>query len=125
MPHVLLIDDNAPLRGLLREMLESRSFHVAEAGDGAEALRAVRQHRPDVVVCDVLMPEKDGLQTIRELRALQPGLKVVAMSGGGGARVNLLGAARAFGAAELLQKPFGLDALTAAIGRALAAPALA
>jgi CheY-like chemotaxis protein len=121
---VLVVDDNPAMRLVARTMLEAAGYEVAEAGSGAEALDALRGRRADVALCDLLMPGEDGLQTIRGLRALQPGLKVVAMSGvapGGGA--DALGRARAAGAAETLRKPFDLAVITAAVERALRAPA--
>ena len=95
MAQVLVVDDNPALRLVARAMLEAAGHGVAEAGSGAEALDALCGRRADVVLCDLSLPGMDGLQTIRELRALQPGLKVVAMSGVGppGAGVDLLGQA--------------------------------
>jgi CheY-like chemotaxis protein len=126
MARVLVIDDNAAVRLVARAMLQATGHDVEEAGGGAEAVEAFRGQPADLVLCDVFMPEKDGLQTIRELRALEPGLKVIAMSGvGSRTGVDVLAIARAFGAAEALRKPFDLAALTGAVERALRTPALA
>jgi CheY-like chemotaxis protein len=122
---VLVVDDNPAMRLVARAMLEAAGYEVAEAGSGAEARDALRGWRADVALCDLLMPGENALQIIRELRALQPGLKVVAMSGVGppGAGVDLLGQAQAVGAAEALCKPFDRATLTAAVERALRGPA--
>jgi two-component system chemotaxis response regulator CheY len=126
MARVLVVDDNATVRLMARAMLEAGGFQVAEASDGAEALHAFCLEPADVILCDIFMPEKDGLQTIRELRALKPNVKIVAMSGVRFQRgIDVLGMARAFGAAETLTKPFDRAALVAAVERALHAPAVA
>ena len=126
MAQVLVVDDNPGLRLVARAMLEAAGHEVAEAGSGAEALDALCGRRADVALCDLLMPGENALQIIRELRALQPGLKVVAMSAArppaGG---DVLGQARAAGAAETLCKPFDLAAVAAAVERALRAPDVA
>ena len=127
MAQVLVVDDNPGLRLVARAMLEAAGHEVAEAGSGAEALDALCGRRADVVLCDLSLPGMDGLQTIRELRALQPGLKVVALSrvGLSESGVDVLGQARAAGAAETLCKPFDLAAVAAAVERALRAPDVA
>jgi CheY-like chemotaxis protein len=126
MAQVLVVDDNPALRLVARAMLEAAGHEVAEAGSGAEALDALRGRRADVVLCDLSLPGMDGLQTIRELRALQPGLKVVAMSAARPpADGDILGQARAAGAAETLCKPFDHAAVAAAVERALRAPDVA
>jgi CheY-like chemotaxis protein len=124
---VLVVDDDGGVRLVARVMLEAAGHEVADVGDGGEAVRAFRGRPADLVLCDVFMPNKDGLQTIRELRALAPGVRVVAMSGGhtGFPGADFLCLAPAFGADSTLSKPFGRLALAAAVGRSLAAPAVA
>jgi CheY-like chemotaxis protein len=125
MAQVLVVDDNPAVRLVARAMLQYGGHEVAEAGSGAEAVDALRGRRADVVLWDLSLPGVDALQTLRDLRALQPGLKVVAMSGvAPGEGVDALGQARASGAAEILHKPFDLAAATAAVERALRAPAV-
>src|SRR5947209_4368981 len=100
---VLIIDDDAKVRAVLRVMLESAGFEAAEAGDGEEGVRAFRRLEADVVLCDLFMPGRDGLEAIRGLRREFPGVKVIAMSGGGfGGAVDMLPAARLLGAAAVL-----------------------
>ena len=68
MKQILLVDDEPVLRSVLRQFLEFSGFEVVEAGDGAGALALARQRRPDIVLTDLLMPQKDGLDFCREMR---------------------------------------------------------
>ena len=114
---ILVIDDEAGLRKTVRGMLEGHGLKVEEAADGEIGMQVFRQLGADVVLCDIFMPTRDGLETIREMRRLAPGVKIIAISGGGpGGSVDLLPLARRMGAAEVLHKPFGRSELLAAIG---------
>jgi two-component system, chemotaxis family, chemotaxis protein CheY len=120
MTFVLIIDDDDDVRGVLRLMLESEGFEVAESRDGAEGIQALRQQAADLVFCDLFMPGKDGLEVIQELRRDFPGVKVIAMSGGGySGTMALLDVARQLGAVEALSKPFSVTDAVAAARRAL------
>jgi two-component system OmpR family response regulator len=68
MPDILVVDDDAHLREVVRFALEKAGHHVREARDGAAALRAVDEHAPDLIVLDIVMPEQDGLAVCREIR---------------------------------------------------------
>jgi CheY-like chemotaxis protein len=121
MTRVLVIDDEDLLREAIREMLEDAGYEVAEEADGAAGVRAFREAPADVVITDIIMPNKDGIRTIWELKQLRPELRIIAMSGGvpGGPRSDLP-LATAYGAARTLQKPFTraelLGAVAAVIG---------
>src|SRR5262249_44040719 len=115
MARVLVVDDEAQVRGLLRTILEPAGHHVLDAGDGAEALRVVRREGVDLVFCDLFMPGQDGLETIRDLRRDFPGLPVVAVSGGCDGRIDLLPVARLLGAAQTLKKPFRPESVLDAV----------
>jgi CheY-like chemotaxis protein len=108
VPHrVLVIDDDEQIRLVMRRALERAGYVFFEVADGSLALAATRQHRPDVVVTDIIMPEKEGIETIRELQREFPDLAIIAMSGGG--RIDhhtYLGLARKLGAVATLAKPF-------------------
>jgi CheY-like chemotaxis protein len=122
MAAVLVIDDNATFREFCRMVLEAALHVVVEAPDGKEGLEAFERERPDLVLCDLFMPEQDGLGVIRELRRLSPATRVVAMSGGGTrAKGDFLETARAMGASDTLSKPFGREELLEAVAKALAA----
>jgi CheY-like chemotaxis protein len=116
MKRVLVIDDDAELRRLLRLVLEEHGFTVTEAGDGKAGLQLVSESQPNLVLCDVFMPRKDGLSTIREVRRTFPSVKIIAMSGGAfGGKVDLLRLAKGNGASVCLHKPFDPQALLLAV----------
>ncbi|ALG69638.1 regulator [Azospirillum thiophilum] len=106
MPTVLVVDDDPALRLTLRRLLEKAGVEVEEAADGDEAMRLFRARRPDLVICDVVMPYVDGLRTIMTMRRLAPAAKIIAISGGGRSKaMDLLAAARQMGADHALVKP--------------------
>jgi len=118
------MDDDALLRGALRVALEAAGHEVLEAGDGDAGLRLQREQGVDLVLVDIFMPQRDGLEVIRALRAEAPQTKIVAMSGGGQTgQIEVLRAATAFGAARILSKPFAPRDLLTAIRELLGEPA--
>jgi CheY-like chemotaxis protein len=120
---ILIVEDDVPLRSMLRALLKAEGHRVAEAGDGSVGLRALRAGAFDLLLCDLFMPGLDGLETLRDVRRDFPGLPVVSMSGVGlGGLTDLLGVARLLGASQTLRKPFSREELLAAIGRAAPAP---
>ena len=122
MPLILVVDDDMNLRAAIRRMLEAAGFEVQEA-DGEQALLAFRLCQPDLVLSDMFMPGTDGIELIRLLSREAPGLRIVAMSGGGHkGSLNLLSIAERLGAAEVLLKPFQHSQILETIIRVLAAP---
>lgn len=122
MARILLVDDDEFVRGILRKALVSAGYEVEEAPDGKKALASYRQQASDLVITDLVMPEKDGLEMIRELRSLDPAVKIIAMSGGGrmlGPAQLYLASARIFGAVRILAKPFNASALLQAVSDVL------
>ena len=124
---VLLIDDEEFFRVFARSVLESAGHEVVSASGGREGLPLFRESAPDLVVTDVFMPDVDGIDVVRLLAAESPGVRVLAVSGGGGRgeSVDVLPAALCLGAAGVLHKPFIAEELLAAVGLAagpLAAP---
>src|SRR5262245_16257398 len=113
MARILVIDDDPEVRRTIRNVLEKDGYVVGEARDGAEGLVAFSRERPDLVLCDIFMPNMEGMETILGLRTLAPGVKVVAMSGGHLAPglTNYLPTAAHLGAVETLGKPFHLEDL--------------
>ena len=79
---ILIIDDDSSVRGTMKRILERDGHEVREPEDGAIGLKLSREEPPDVVVTDLLMPEKDGIETIMELRAEFPDVGILAVSGG-------------------------------------------
>lgn len=115
-PTVLLVDDDDTVRKVLRCGLELAGLRVVEAADGKQALACLRRQAFDWLVTDIVMPDCDGLELVQLARRQQPSLRLIAMSGGGGGRAaNYLKAAHHFGAAHILQKPFGYAELVALI----------
>lgn len=117
MPLILVIDDEEPIRRLLKRVLEKGGYEVVTAADGDEGMRRYRERPADLVITDLIMPGKEGIETIMELRKGDPGVKIIAMSGGG--RLDpegLLQAAGSLGAARTLSKPIERETLLGAVG---------
>ena len=109
---ILVVDDDDGLRLLIRRVLERDHYEVVEARDGEEGLRAYRSAQPDLVLLDLFMPVKDGVEMLRDLRAEFANPKVVTMSGGGSRNdVTILQTARLLGSQASLVKPFGAPEL--------------
>lgn len=121
MAEILLLEDEAPLRSLLAELLEEEGHAVTQSGDGEATRDTDLLCRVDLLITDVIMPEIDGLEAIRRARAVNPDIRIIAMSGGG--RVvtrDYLPDAAAFGAAITLQKPFTPDEILEKVREILA-----
>jgi DNA-binding NtrC family response regulator len=123
MARILLIEDEDGLRRMLRLALEQVGHTVTEAADGREAVRLHRVDPTDLVITDIQMPEKDGLEVLMDLRRESPDVKVIAMSGGGRlvSHAQALEMAVPLGAITTLTKPFRLEQLFEAVDKALAA----
>ena len=116
MARILIIDDEEPFRMMLRQTLERAGHEVMEALDGAMGATLYREKPTDLLITDILMPGKDGLELIMELRRDFPDIKVIAMSGGGrSGNLDFLPVASLFGADRTFQKPFNRQELLAAI----------
>ncbi|MFL5245251.1 MAG: PleD family two-component system response regulator [Gemmataceae bacterium] len=116
MARILIIDDDDDVRAVVRIGLESAGHQVLEASDGELGLFAYAKHAPDLVLCDIFMSGKEGLETIRDLRSKHGDVKVIAMSGGlHGGEIDFLPIAKKFGASHILAKPFQMQNLMAAI----------
>jgi DNA-binding NtrC family response regulator len=117
---ILIIDDDADIRRLLRVALERDHHDILEASDGSEGLRRWRDDRPDLVITDLVMPGKDGLDTLFEMVSLDPRVKVIAMTGGSWREaVDRLHDARLFGALRTVAKPFTLSEMLRVVGEVL------
>lgn len=120
MNTVLIIDDDLLVARTIGKVLIKAGYLVFLAPDGNAGLAKFHAEQPDLVVTDLIMPEKEGIETIRELRAAAPGLPIVAMSGGGSrGNQDFLSMARKLGASEVLSKPFSNDELLTVVGRYL------
>lgn len=120
MKKVLIIDDEQQLRALLRIILVREGFAVQEASDGRAGLALWRQSPADLVLTDLFMPETDGIEVIRVVKQSSPEAKIIAMTGGGHARMlEIAEAAKIFGAEHILYKPFGRESLLSAVNALL------
>lgn len=119
MPTILIIEDDQKIRSWLRTILEAEGHQVVEAGDGHEGLACFHRVSPDLVVLDIYLPGKEGLEIILTIRKSDRAVKILAISG------NLIGgydackAATVFGANDALAKPFGAETLRAHVERLL------
>jgi two-component system, chemotaxis family, chemotaxis protein CheY len=121
MAAILVIDDDRAMRQTLVRMLVAGGHSVSEAANGTDALRLLPTCAATIVITDVFMPEKDGIETVREIRSLNRDLKILAISGGGRAgRFDFLSVAKSFGANAALQKPFRAQALLDAVAALIA-----
>ena len=121
MGTILVIDDDDLVRGMVCSVLKKNGFTVLEAENGNVGLEHVqRADPPALVITDILMPDKEGLETISEIRALNPDIKIIAMSGGGKTKnMTFLGLAKKIGADQTLEKPFRPAELLAAVQKVL------
>ena len=109
IPRVLVVDDSADIRGMLQAQLEMEGFDVATAPDGARALALLGRQRADLIITDLFMPDKDGIETILEIREKYPAVQIVAMSGWDSRQgSDYLKVAREIGAVRTVKKPFEL-----------------
>ena len=114
--HILIIDDEAPIRAMVKQMLEKESYMVEEADNGAAGLKLVANTPIDLVIVDIFMPNKDGLGVILEMQKNFPHVKIIAMSGGGRRGPDYLPIAQKLGAQHILAKPFERQELVRAVG---------
>ena len=116
MPVILIIEDDRDLREMLRSALLRKDYTVLEADNGKEALINFKPGVTDLVVTDLLMPEEDGLKVIMQMREMKPGIKVIAISGGGKAGPgSYLDMAKTLGADSVFPKPFSVNDLVSRI----------
>jgi len=112
MADILIIDDDDMFRDVLAAALEQSGHQVRQATNGIEGLQMFRAQPAELVITDIVMPEKEGLDTIRDLRRDFPQARIIAMSGGLAHDPKLyLHMAEKFGAAAVLAKPFHLGDL--------------
>ncbi|MEE9394068.1 MAG: response regulator [Planctomycetota bacterium] len=119
---ILVIDDDDGVRMLLRRILEQEGYEVEEARNGAIGVRSFRASPVDLVITDIIMPDKEGISTILELREVSEEIKIIAISGGGRiSSADHLRTAEDLGVFCTFKKPFDRKELLGAISEALAA----
>ena len=121
MARILLIEDDTQIRELLRETLMHEGHEVIECENGAEGVRHYQQSNIDLVIMDVLLPDKDGIETLSELKQYNAHVNVLAISGGfSQGTVNVLDIQKRLGAKETLAKPFDLKFFLKVVNQLLA-----
>jgi len=120
VPSILIIDDDPQVLAMLRQRLMRNGYEVIEAADGKEGVKIYRENPTDLIITDLIMPEKEGIEIIIELRRDFPDIKIIAMSGGG--RVSpdqYLPMAKGLGARYTFAKPIEMEELLQAINELL------
>jgi DNA-binding response OmpR family regulator len=123
MAKILVLDDEPSILLMIRKMLEKAGYEVSTASNGKEGMKLFEQEKPELVITDIIMPEKEGLETIFELRRMHPELKIIAISGGG--RISpdgYLPGAKLLGANMVFQKPLVPKEFLAAVASLLDLP---
>src|SRR5579875_3778078 len=122
MRKILVIEDNAIVRNTVTRILQSAGYEVVVANDGLRGVAAFRKEHPDLVISDIIMPEQEGIATIRQILGEKPDTKIIAISGGGRiGNTDFLQIARKMGAADALAKPFDPEDLLARVSNCLKA----
>ena len=119
MPKVFLVEDDAELRTRLRDLLLRSGHEVLEFTNGKAVLEMYQRRRPDLVITDLVMPDKEGLELLLDLRRIVQNAKCIAMSENGPGGDAYLQAARKFGAKSTLSKPFTDEEFLEAVSSAL------
>ncbi|PWI58197.1 response regulator [Sulfoacidibacillus thermotolerans] len=116
--NVLIVDDAAFMRMMIREILTKNGYQVVgEAGDGQQAVDKYKELRPDLVTMDITMPEKDGIQALKEIRALDPAARIIMCSAMG--QQGMVIEAIQAGAKDFIVKPFQADRVLEAVRKTL------
>jgi len=122
MKKILVIEDNLIVRNTVTRILQTAGYTVVTANDGLQGFEMFRKEQPDLVISDIIMPQQEGIGTIRQILAERPGTKIIAISGGGRiGNTDFLQIARKMGAIDALQKPFDPDDLLGRIDNCLKA----
>ncbi|NOY51490.1 MAG: response regulator [Chlorobi bacterium] len=120
MAKILVIDDDEQIRYLFKRKLESKGHLVLLEDDGEPGLASFKENKPDLILLDIIMPRKEGLEVLREIIELDPKAKVIAISAGGRGRASdYLDYAWRFGAKKVLEKPVDLDSLATIVDEVL------
>jgi CheY-like chemotaxis protein len=122
MPLVLVIDDDAQIRRMARRILSGAGHTVIEAEDGDVGLELLHSEQPALVLTDLIMPNKEGIETIREIRQTSPETGIIAMSGTGTSADLYLRVAEKLGADAVLPKPFRAAELLEIVAQVLKRP---
>ena len=112
MAVIMLVDDEPSMLSILKDLVSKDGHQILLAQDGLEASQLFKQKVPDLVITDILMPNKEGLEFISEIRAAHPNIKIIAYTGGGSSDPqNFLEFAKGMGADKVFSKPVPLAKL--------------
>ncbi|WP_125152119.1 response regulator [Clostridium rectalis] len=118
MAKILIVDDAAFMRMMIKDILEKNGFEViGEANNGLKAVELYKKERPDVVTMDITMPDMDGIQAVKEIKALDPTAKII-MCSAMGQQTMVMDAIKA-GAKDFIVKPFQPDRVLEAIKKVI------
>lgn len=122
MAKILVVDDEQNIRNILRESLKHEDHDIFEASTGQEASEVLASQAIDLVITDLVMPGKTGLDLIMEIKELHPDLTIIAISGGGGinGRFDYLPIAQLIGANNIIKKPFSINEIKRSVSDLLA-----
>jgi DNA-binding response OmpR family regulator len=120
MSHILIIDDDIDLRVIMQEALQAECYEVSVAADGVQGIELQRKQPASLLITDIFMPNKEGIETIRDFREEFPNVPIIAISGGGRLkRQGSLFTAKALGAEVILRKPFKMSDLLRSVAALL------
>lgn len=123
MAKILIIEDDEEVREYLERVLSRAGYECSSAPNGKAGVEVFNNDPADLVITDIIMPEKDGIETIMDLRRKNSSLKVIAISGGGRAEPeNYLHSAKLLGANRTMKKPFTNEEMLEAIRQLLQSP---
>jgi DNA-binding response OmpR family regulator len=123
MAKILLIEDDQLVANTIEVVLMKAGYAVTHAVNGSDGLAKFKANPPDLVITDIVMPDKEGIETIQDLRALTRDLPIIAISGGGRTQnFDFLRIAHKMGANDVLKKPFANADLVAMVNRYLQKP---
>jgi DNA-binding NtrC family response regulator len=118
--NILVVDDNPQIRSLFEEVLKREGFNVEIASNGNEGLRVFQTSNIDLVITDIVMPEKDGIELIMEIKKDNTNIPIIAISGGGiGPSATYLTMAKALGAYTTFEKPASLKEIVNTVKQAI------
>jgi len=116
MTKILVIDDDDFVRKLICNALKKAGFEVLDAVDGNDGIKKLHDERSEIIITDILMPDKEGIETIMEIKAMDSNIKIIAMSSGGSSKnMSFLNMAKKVGAPQILSKPFNIAELLEAV----------
>src|SRR5262249_6410289 len=118
---ILIIDDYEPFRASMKVLIETNGYDVAVAADGEDGIRQFKLQPFDLVLCDVFMPKKEGMETIRDLRELSAGTPIISVTGRSDTfKIDFLRMTRELGATRTITQPFEVDEFLTLVRRCLA-----